>query len=118
LSDREVWVLAEQRLGKVSPVSYELLNRGKALAEKLGSPLCACILGYNITKGDTDELIYRGADKVYVVDDARLEDFLIEPYSKIMLSLMEEEKPEIVLAAATTTGRTLMPYIAVKKRTG
>lgn len=118
MSNKEVWIIAEQRQGKVSPISYELLNRGKDLAQKLKSPLCACVLGHNITGEDIDELIYRGADKVYIADHPGLKDFLIEPYSKVILSMIEEEEPEIVLAAATTTGRTLMPYVAVKRRTG
>jgi electron transfer flavoprotein alpha subunit len=74
--------------------------------------------GYDIKKEDIDELIERGADKVYVVDDKRLENFIVETYAKVILKLLDEYNPDIFIAAATTTGRTLMPYIAVKKQTG
>jgi len=114
----EVWTLAEQRNGMVNQVSFELLNRGKKLSEKLNSPLASVILGYHIKKERIDELILRGADKVYVVDNKHLANFLIEPYTRVLLSLLDEYNPHIFLAAATTLGRTLMPYIAIKKKTG
>ena len=114
----EVWTFAEQRHSMVNQVSFELLNRGKKLSEKLNSPLASVILGYHIKKESIDELISRGADKVYVVDNKHLANFLVEPYTRILLSLLDEYNPYIFLAAATTLGRTLMPYIAIKKKTG
>lgn len=115
---KEVWTLAEFRHGKLNPISFELLNRGKSLAQKLNTSLASVVIGYNIKKEDIDELIARGADKVYVVDDIRLENFMVETYAKVILKLLDEYNPDIFIAAATTIGRTLMPYIAVKKQTG
>ncbi|HHW58483.1 MAG TPA: electron transfer flavoprotein subunit alpha/FixB family protein [Clostridia bacterium] len=115
---KEVWTLAEFRHGKLNPISFELLNRGKNLAQKLNTSLASVVIGYNIKKEDIDELIKRGADKVYVVDDIRLENFMVETYAKVILKLLDEYNPDIFIAAATTIGRTLMPYIAVKKQTG
>jgi len=114
----EVWTFAEQRHGMLKEVSFELLNRGKKLTEKLNSPLTSVILGYHIRKDDVDELISRGADKVYVVDDKHLENFLVEPYARVLVSLLDEYNPHIFIAAATTLGRTLMPYVAIRKKTG
>lgn len=114
----EVWTLAEFRHGELSSVSYELLNRGKNLSQKLDTALASVILGYDIKKEDIDELIERGADKVYVVDDKKLENFLVESYANVLIALLDEYKPDIFIAAATTTGRTLMPYVAVRKKTG
>ncbi len=58
-----VWIFAEQRHGKVSPVSYELLGIGRKLAVDLGTELSAVLLG--ATGADAQELIRWGADKVY-----------------------------------------------------
>jgi len=52
------------------------------------------------------------------MEAAGLEYFLVEPYAACMKKLIEEYRPEIILAGATTTGRTLMPYVAVKVHTG
>lgn len=117
MESREVWTVAEQREGKVQQVSYELLHRGRELARKLNSPLGAVLLGSGVRE-EAQELIYHGADRVYLVDDPRLEHFLVEPYGALLIALIEEYRPEIIIAGATSTGRTLMPYAAHRLRTG
>ncbi len=107
-----VWTLSEQKNGKVHTVSYELLNRGKGLAEKLSVPLSTVLLGHNIAESEIRELIYRGADQVYTVNHPLFERFLADPYQKVLTCMVEQFKPEIIIAAATTTGRTIMPYMA------
>ena len=107
-----VWTLSEQKNGKIHSVSYELLNRGRELADKLGVPLSAVLLGNELPESEIQELIYHGADQVYVVNHPVLEHFLAEPYQKVISYMIDEFKPEIMIAAATTTGRTVMPYVA------
>ena len=121
LSDDEhkgVWILAEQSCGRVREVSHELLNWGRELADARGCELSAMVFGNDIAEEDLGELIERGADRVVAVEAPQLEHFLVEPYAACMSELIEEYRPEIVIAAATTTGRTLMPYVAVKVETG
>ena len=64
------------------------------------------------------ELIDCGADKVIMVEAPGLEYFLVEPYSACMEDLIKKYKPEIIIAAATSTGRTLMPYVAMNAHAG
>jgi electron transfer flavoprotein alpha subunit len=64
------------------------------------------------------ELIFYGADKVYLVENSILEHFLVEPYSNIVEYLINKYHPDIFIAGATTLGRTLMPYVAIKVNTG
>ncbi|MDD5728472.1 MAG: electron transfer flavoprotein subunit alpha/FixB family protein [Victivallales bacterium] len=113
-----IWILAEQSGGSIKPVSYELLTRGLYLAEKSGRKLCAMVFGHNIAETGLNELLARGAERVVAVEGTELEHFLVEPYAAAMLELFAQYKPEIVLAAATTTGRTLMPYVAMLAKTG
>lgn len=115
---KNIWILAEQDAGEVKAVSYELLTRGLALAEKSGRKLCAMIFGNNISEKGLNELIARGAERVIAVEAPELEHFLVEPYSVCMLDLIEKYEPEIILAAATSTGRTLMPYVAMTADAG
>ena len=112
-----VWTLGEVREGEIHHVSYELLAWGRGLADKLGVELSSIIIGHNV-KDKVKELIYRGADKVYVVDNPALKDFRADPYSEILTSLVEEYKPEIFIASATTLGRTVMPICMIKLETG
>ncbi len=112
-----VWTFGEIRNGKINSVSYELLAWGKKLSEKLGVELCSVVLG-NGAKGKAQSLFHFGADKVYAVDDPELEHFLPDVHAKIYESLVREYKPEILIASATTYGRTIMPILAAKLGTG
>ncbi len=114
---RGIWTLGEVRNGEIHPISYELLAWGRDLADKLGVELASVVIGHDI-KDKVKELIARGADKVLVVDNPALEYFRADPYSKILTALIEEYKPEVLIASATTTGRTLMPICAVKLSAG
>lgn len=115
---RGVWILAEQRDGRVQRISQELLTRGLELAAKRNCKLSAVILGCNINTDDLEELIERGADEVIAMEAGGLEHFLVEPYAACMLKLIKQYRPEIIIAGATSTGRTLMPYVAAKAHTG
>jgi electron transfer flavoprotein alpha subunit len=115
---REVWTLAEQFEGKLKGVSFELLTWGRALADKLGGRLVSVLIGDGVSGEDLEALIKQGADAVYAVQDPSLKYFICESYERVLESLIRDFKPAILLAAATSTGRTLMPYTAVKNHTG
>jgi len=55
---------------------------------------------------------------VYVADDQSLANFTCESYANVLVPLIQEKGPQVMIAAATTTGRTLMPYVAVKVHAG
>jgi electron transfer flavoprotein alpha subunit len=118
MEHRGVWILAEQSAGRVQRVSHELLTRGRLLADKRGTDLTAVILGQAISREDLQELIERGADRVLAMEAPQLEHFLPEPYAACLAYLIQERKPEILIAGATTTGRTLMPYVAIRVNAG
>lgn len=113
-----VWTIAEQSKGKIKSVSFELLSRGRKLADKMDTKLSSILLGSNVTDDSLQELIYRGADNVFFVDDPRLENFIVETHSNVLSDLIREYKPHSILAAATSSGRSLMPYVAIQVNTG
>src|SRR5512140_2025241 len=113
----EVWVFAEVEEGKVADVSLELLGKGKELAQILGVPLGAMLLGHNV-RGLSEKLFAHGADTVYVAEDERLAQFTTMPYARVITKLVRERKPEIVLYGATPSGRDLAPRVASALRTG
>jgi electron transfer flavoprotein alpha subunit len=113
-----VWTIAEQYDGKLKGVSFELLSRGRALADKLGGKLVSVLIGDGVSDEALQQLIKQGADAVYTVQDPQLKYFLCETYELVLEKLITTYKPWIILAAATSTGRTLMPYTAIKVHTG
>lgn len=112
-----VWVFAEQRRGKLHDVSLELLGEGRRLADTLSTELAAVIIGSKIEK-EADILITYGADKVFIADDPFLSDFHDDSYGHILAGLIEKEKPEILLSGATSIGRSFIPKVAARLRTG
>ncbi len=108
---KDIWVFAEQKGAVVQSVVFELLGKGRELANQLGVNLCAVYLGENVAE-QLDQLYWRGVDIVYAVESPKLRDYLSESYSKALAELILEYKPEIVLCGATTLGRSLIPRVA------
>lgn len=113
---RGVMVFAEQRDGKVVSVSFELLGAGKRLANELGTELIAVLLGAD--ESEAKELLKWGAGKVYLCDDPILQKFNDDTYTEAFSRLIQEHKPAIVLAGATPIGRSFIPRIAARLKTG
>ena len=113
-----VWVLCEQRGGRVTEDSLRLLGAGRRLADARGTELSALLLGFRLGAKQTAALGNAGADRVYLCDDPLLADYATEPYTRVLCSLAEERKPEILLLPATATGRDLAPRAAARLRTG
>ena len=112
-----VWVFAEQREGKLTPVVIELMGEGKKLADEVGTYLEAVLCGKGVD-GLAQELIRYGADRVFYCEDDLLEPFTTDSYAIAISRAIEEYKPEIVLYGATHIGRDLAPRIAAKVNTG
>jgi electron transfer flavoprotein alpha subunit len=109
-----VWVLAEcGQDGGLSPVSFELLAWGRGLADDLNGPLTAVVLTAQDDAGQWQRLIEQGADRVIVVKSDALAVFRPRPYAQVLAHLVRTHQPQIFLAAATTTGRTVMPYLSM-----
>lgn len=117
-SYRGVWVYAEWREGEVHKVGHELLSAGRVLADKRGVQLGAVLLGSGLENGIAEELISYGADTVYVVDRPELAHFTDETYAKSLVELIRRERPEILLAGATSMGRSFIPRVAASLQTG
>lgn len=119
MKKKEIWTVSEiTQDQKIKPVSFELLARGRNLAKELGVPLSAVVMGGSVTEKNIKELIYRGADQVYWIHHERLAHFVVENYSNVMKFLIRKYQPQIIIAGATTQGRTLMPHLSVRLGTG
>ena len=115
-SHHGVWVFAEQRGGKLKSVGYELLSKGRQLADTLETELCAICFGHDIA--EVEQLIAYGADKVYLMDNPALANNQDDLYTKGLVELIQKYKPEIVVAGATSLGRSFIPRVAAILKTG
>lgn len=97
---------------KNNSVSDELAGKSQELALKLGD---AEIIGFGFNLEHSNQTLF---DKIYCINDERLENYSGMHYSKIAVDLIRELEPEIVLIGATTCGRDLAPQIASELHTG
>jgi len=114
---KDVYVFAEQRSGKIQGVALELLGKARDLATITGQQVVAILAGYQVTD-KASELIAYGADKVLVVDEIELADYLTEPYTQAIARVIQDYKPAIFLIGATTIGRDLGPRLSARINTG
>lgn len=114
---RGVAVFAEQRWGKVHPVSLELVGKAQQLAAVTGHPVYALLIGSQVRPA-ARELLEYGVDKVFVYDDPRLSDFLIGPYANAFTDFITHVHPSSILVGATSLGRSLAPKVAARMRAG
>jgi electron transfer flavoprotein alpha subunit len=113
----EIWVIGEQRRGRLEEVALELLSKGTALSQRMGVTLSAVLLGDEVEEAAW-ELIFHGAEKVYLLEDARLRYYQSEAYARLLAGVIKEHEPQIILIGATEIGKELAPKIAAKLKTG
>jgi len=112
-----IWVFIEQKNGRVQSISYELLGKAQELAKKLNCQVSGVLIG-NKLEDQLDELIFCGADNIYLVEAPELANFQDEPYTNILVELIKEFKPEIFLCGATNIGRSLISRVAINIKAG
>ncbi len=117
----KVLVYGERTRNGIHRVVYELLSKGRELADRLNTELAVVLVvdkEFPTRDEIIDGIIARGADTVYIVRNETFKEFLIEPYTDALAYLIEKYKPEIVLAGATSEGRSLLPRVAARLKTG
>lgn len=112
-----VCVYCEFEEGKIQEVSFELLTKGRSLANQLNCQLEALVLGEGLSGIETEVSRY-GVDTLYIADDKRLYPYTTLPHTAVAVGLFKETKPQIVLMGATSIGRDLGPRISSSLTSG
>lgn len=112
-----IWFFAETKDGSISPVSYEMLSACLKIKEKLNQEISGVLFGKNVSSL-APEFIKRGCDNVYVIKNEKLENFREQTFADAFSKLINKYKPNIVIAAATMIGRSFIPSVAAKIKTG
>ena len=98
---------------------WSLLTPARNLANQLGNDtkVMTLVIGKNV-QSFAQTLIEHGSDEVILVENDKLEEYLVLPFSSIFAQVIKERNPEIALFAATTSGRELAPRIGMKTDSG
>lgn len=110
---------AELTNGKISTPSLELLTPARKLAKQLGNntKVMTLIIGKKV-QHLAQTFIEHGSDEVIIVENAKLEEYLVLPFTSIFDQVIKINNPEIALFAATTSGRELAPRIGSRAESG
>ena len=98
-------------------VSWELVGKGKELAEQRKTKVIGFLLGHQVEETAQEAIAY-GCDEVHVIDHPLLKNYLSQTYGKALADLCAEVKPEILLIGATPLGRDLSATVATHLQTG
>ena len=108
----EILVLVDHVDGAVRKTTNELLT----IARRLGEP-SAVFIGADVAAA-ADVLKQYGAEKVYVVDDADIKDYLVAPKAEVLAQLVEQTSPGAVLITSSAEGKEIAGRLAVKTDSG
>ncbi len=106
----EILILAEHRRGEIREITFEMLAKGREIAQKTNSRLSTIILGKNIR--DKVEVLARYADRVLMIDDDRFEFFNSDLYQQVLSNIIREVKPILTMIGHTSYGVDLAPSLA------
>jgi electron transfer flavoprotein alpha subunit len=107
---KEIFVLTEHRQGQIRDITFEMLTKGKELAEKTNTELTAVLFGKNVK--EHAKVLSEYAKKVLLIEDSKLENFNSEAYQKVLYNLIKERNPLLTLIGHTSCGVDLAPRLA------
>ena len=104
----------------IHTVFFELVDKAKELAQKLGGVEVNAVIftRKNLVYTYKEAFENKGLNKVYYFEDDSFKNYNTETYSKLIINLINQIKPEIMLIGATNQGRDLAPRIASALGTG
>ncbi len=117
MENKGVLIFAEQEGGRVHPICFELIGKGREIADKTGSKVSCALLGSGVQEA-AKELVAYGADTVFVYDNEALATFDPINYKVNVVDLIGEAAPAVVLFGATFTGKSLASRVATAIEAG
>jgi electron transfer flavoprotein alpha subunit len=110
-------IYAEHRNGALASVVPEIIGAALNLKKVLDVPVAAVLAG-NKVKPLAEEILAYGVDEVWMLDHPGIGDFAEDVQTEVVYQILLEKKPEIFLGGGTIMGRSLLPKVASKIRTG
>ncbi|QIK75966.1 electron transfer flavoprotein subunit alpha/FixB family protein [Nocardioides piscis] len=114
----EVLVVIDHAEGEVKKPTYELLT----IARRLGEPSAVFFGSADKADAVAEKVKKYGAEKVYVIDDADVEGYLVAPKAEAMQQLAEKAGGEGGLAAilfpSSFEGKEVAARLAIKIESG
>lgn len=112
-----IWVVGEQKEGRLSPVTLELLTAGRSLADSLRQELVVVVIGHQLDHMSR-VLVDYGPDRILLVAGEETRHFIPETYAEVLGTLVGQRKPFAILFPATYDGRDVASRLAARLGVG
>lgn len=106
-------MLSERKDRELDNITYELLTKGREIADHWETKLAVLIVG-NRLEPLPEALKNAGADVVLVADHPILHDYNTEVYCRVISKAVEDFKPSLFLLGHTYLGIEVGPAVAEK----
>jgi electron transfer flavoprotein alpha subunit len=107
----------EIRDNKIKKASLEALSEAGRIAAELKTEVAAVVVGSG-KDGLAAELAACGASKVYLLENAALDQYSTQDYAAALADLIKKAEPSAVFFSATSMGRDLAPRLAARLGVG
>ena len=107
----DCWTFVETAGGHATRTTLELLAKGRELSGKLGGSNVALVVGHGVESA-VGEVARQGAEIVCVAEHEALREYVPERWVAAVRSIVERERPHVLLFPATLRGRDLGPRVA------
>jgi electron transfer flavoprotein alpha subunit len=111
---KDVFVYIECKENIARKSAFELLSKGKEIADNLASKLYAVLIGYELK--DIVESLKGFTDAIIVVDNEALKEYRWDTYTAVLEELMKKYSPYMIIGASTVTGKDFFPRLAARFR--
>ena len=108
---KKIWVVLQQRDGKLHRMSWEAVVAGQKLAELEGGEVAAVILGSGL-EACAEELASTALAAVHLVDNEALATYAPGPFIGALAAAIEVEKPDLVVFPHTYQSVDFVPRLA------
>ncbi len=110
-----ILVIAEHKDNKLKPITNELIVFAQRLSRDFAQPITTVVLSQG-AEPVANELKARKIDRVIHASHPDLAEYNPDSYVAVLKSIIENEKPFVVLIGHTTQGMDFAPRLAVSLR--
>jgi len=107
-----IFVIAEQREGKLNRVSFETIAAAQSIAKETGWPVEVVLPGSGIA-ALAQELAQKAVARVYALEGAGLAAYTSDAYVFALKQFIEDKQPKLVLFPHTYQVRDFAPRLAL-----
>jgi len=107
-----IFVVAEQREGKLSRASFETIAGAQAISKETGWPVEVVLLG-DALDSVAAELAAKNVARVYALESPTLAAYTSDAYVFALKSFLSEKQPKLVLMPHTYQVRDFAPRLAL-----